>query len=91
MFAVIAIFNMAFPPVGQHGALDGIVDRVSKESGYVTGYWTHDGKRAYNVMIFTSREAAEHRAEDVRGNAENQIAWGIVPVEITVAEVLAHA
>lgn len=83
MYAVVAIFRMSKP--------DGIVARVSQERGFVAGYRTHEGEHAYNMLIFDSRETAELRAEDVRGNAANQNAAGLVPERIVVAEVIAHA
>jgi hypothetical protein len=49
------------------------------------------GQRNYNTLVFDSREAAERRATDVRGNAANQTAFGIILENVTVAEVLAHA
>jgi len=79
------------PDETQRAYLDGIVERVGQEDGFVAGYWTHDGERAYNVLVFSSPEAAELRAADVRANAVNQQAAGIVAETITVAEVVAHA
>jgi len=92
MYAVVAIFTAAKPDArGAEFLQNGIVARVSQEPGYVAGYWTHDGERAYNMLIFDSLEAAEHRADDVRGNSANQAAVGLTPEKITVAEVIAHA
>jgi len=91
MHAVVAEFEMP-EPQGEHlEYLDGIVARISQEAGFVTGYWTHDGEKAYNVLIFDSAEAAEARAADVRGNAANQRAAGLSPTLVTVARVVAHA
>jgi hypothetical protein len=92
MYAVIALFEMP-RPVGEHQQeqLQGIVERISAEAGFVAGYWTHDGTRSINMIILDSLEAAEARAEDVRGNEQQQRAYGIIPIEVTVAEVVASA
>jgi hypothetical protein len=92
LHAVIAIFRMDSPGEENLRILrEGIVPRVSQEDGFVAGYWTHDGERAHNILVFESLEAAEVRAEDVRGNAANQAAAGLAVERITVAEVIAHA
>jgi hypothetical protein len=67
-----------------------IVPAVSQEPGFIAGYWINDGERSYNTLVFDSREAAEIRAADVRGNAANQLAAGLVAEQITVGEVWAH-
>ncbi len=95
MYAVVAIFELdqaAFE--GGLGHLtERIVPNVSREPGFVSGYWTHDpaAGRSYNLMIFATQEAAELRAADVRGNATNQAQAGVRPVSIAVTEVVAHA
>ena len=90
MHAVIAIFAMPRPD-SEHPALRGIVDRTSREPGFVTGYWTHDGERAYNMLVFETLEAAEQRAADVRGNTKFQEKAGIVLERVVVSEVIASA
>jgi hypothetical protein len=90
MHAVVAIFAMPKPD-GVSPPLRGIVERVSQEPGFVAGYWTHDGERAYNMLVFDSLAAAEQRAADVRGNTTNQTAAGIILERVTVSEVIAHA
>jgi catechol 2,3-dioxygenase-like lactoylglutathione lyase family enzyme len=90
MHAVIAIFEMDPPDVAL--LRDGIAARVAAEPGFVRGYWTHDGRRrAHNVLLFATREAAEARLADVRGNAEEQVAHGITPVELALVEVAVEA
>jgi len=89
--AVVAIFEMDKPEGASLAYLDGIVSRVSAEEGFVSGYWTHDGEKAYNLLIFDTIEAAERRAADIRQNAANQRAAGLQPAVVTVAEVVAHA
>lgn len=90
MYAVVAIFEMPKPD-GPTPPLRGIVDRVSRQPGFVAGYWTHDGDRGYNMLVFDSQEPAEQLAADVRGNTENQTAAGIILERVTVSEVIAHA
>lgn len=41
------------------------------------------GDRAYNMLLFDSREAAELRAEDVCGSTANQAVAGLVPERVT--------
>ena len=50
MHAVVAIFKMDKPDGSSRAHLDGIVERVRREDGFVAGYWTHDGERAYNML-----------------------------------------
>ncbi len=90
MHAVVAIFAMPKPD-GVSLPLRGIVERVSQEPGFVAGYWTHDGERAYNMLVFDSPEAAEQRAADIGNNTTNQTAAGIILERVTVSEVIAHA
>ena len=93
MHAVIAIFRVERPQSDEHLRFlrERIVPAVSQEPGFIAGYSTNDGERSYNTLVFDSREAAEFRAADVRGNAANQAAAGLVAEQITVAEVTAHA
>jgi hypothetical protein len=93
MHAVVAVFRTEQPQTEQHyGYLRGrIVPAVSQEPGFVAGFWTNDGERSYNMIVFQTLDAAEARAADVRGNAANQAAAGLVAERITVAEVVAHA
>jgi hypothetical protein len=94
MYAVIAIFRSEQAAADDPATTylrEHIVPNVSAEPGFVAGYWTHDGQRNYNTLVFDNRKAAERRADDVRGNTANQAALGIVMERVVVAEVLAHA
>jgi hypothetical protein len=93
MYAVIAIFTMDAAKHAQQLQFlrERIVPGVSQKPGFVAGYWTYDGRRSYNTLVFDSREAAEAQADDVRGNLVNQTEAGVVPATITVAEVIANA
>jgi hypothetical protein len=94
MHAVIAIFRSPQPAETDPSMKylrEHIVPAVSAEPDFVAGYWTHDGERNYNTLVFETREAAENRAADVRSNAANQAAFGLVVESIVVAEVVAHA
>jgi hypothetical protein len=71
--------------------LGDIVTRIQAEPGFVADYWTHDGARSVNMLIFDTARAADARAADIRGNADQQRSDGIVPIAITVAEVVAAA
>lgn len=93
MYAVVAIFTMDPAKHAQQVEFlrERIVPGVSRKPGFIAGYWTYDGQQTYNTLIFESHETAEAQAADVRGNTKNQTAAGVVPVTITVAEVIADA
>jgi hypothetical protein len=92
MHAVIAMFEMP-PEVAEttRAQLDDIVTRIRAEPGFVAGYWTHGGARPVNMLVFDTASAAEARAADIRGNVDQQRSYGIVPIDITVAEIVAAA
>ncbi|MGP3921024.1 hypothetical protein [Nonomuraea sp. 10N515B] len=94
MYALIAILRSKQPAANDPAMTylrEHIVPNVSAEPGFVAGYWTHDGQRNYNTLVFDNKEAAERRADDVRGNAAGQASFGIIMETVVVAEVLAHA
>jgi hypothetical protein len=88
MHAVVAIFRVERPQSDEYLQFlrERIVPAVSQEPGFIAGYWINDGERSYNTLVFDSREAAESRAADVRGNAANQVAAGLVAEQIRPAK-----
>ena len=55
MHAVVAIFDMDDSVDGENREyLRGIVSRIRQQQGFVAGYWTNDGARSYNMLVFDS-------------------------------------
>ena len=55
MHAVVAIFDMDDSVNGENREyLRGIVSRIRQQQGFVAGYWTNDGARSYNMLVFDS-------------------------------------
>ena len=93
MHAVVAVFEMSQEAYDRsvHILRERIVPGVSREPGFVAGYWTKDAERSVNFLLFDTAEAAEHMAADIRGNTENQEHSGLRLVSATVTEVVAQA
>lgn len=70
-----------------------IVPGVRASPGFVAGCWTLDRAASESVVLvtFDSIEAATAFADNVRGNASNQLAVGIDLVSIRIVEVSATA
>jgi hypothetical protein len=70
-----------------------IVPGVKATAGFVTGCWTMDRTTNQSVVLitFTSSDAAEAFATNVRANAPHQAAVGIELVDVRIVEVSAFA
>lgn len=91
MHAVIGVWDMgAGQEQAQQEGLDRIVEGVSRLPGFHQGYWcAGPDARSHTFIVFTTREAAESFADEVRGNAENQARAGIANLSLDVVEVTA--
>ena len=69
---------------------DEVVPRVSKAPGLVKGYWTvtPDAQRGLSLVVFRTREDAEHALSMVRNAAPPP---GVTFADIEVREVVAES
>jgi hypothetical protein len=70
---------------------NGVVPGVREHPGVVSGTWTLDRDAGETTVLITydSAAAAEAMVANVRGNAENQRAFGLELLSIQVVEVVA--
>ena len=68
-----------------------IVPGVMGAPGVLSGTWTVDRSSGESLVLITysSLQAAEAMAENIRGNAENQMASGLELVSVRILEVAA--
>lgn len=89
--ATIATFAMDPARVAEVRPIlhDVIVPSVREFPGVVSGHWLTDGggDESVAVVTFTSREAADAFAQNVRGNVTNQAAVGIELVSLRLVDV----
>lgn len=68
-----------------------VIPGVRQFPGFVRGDWTLDRERGVThvLLTYSSREAAEMMASNVRGNAEGQATAGLTLQNIAVLEIVA--
>src|SRR5687767_12115901 len=91
--ATLATFRMDLAREAEQraGLEQMIVPGVRAAPGVVSGHWTLDREESQSIVLITysSREAAEPMAENIRGNAANQARSGLELLSLRILEVVA--
>jgi hypothetical protein len=87
MHAVVVTLTISDPDAAERALHEQLVPRVSQAPGFVTGYWTAEGKDALSMFIFETEEAAKFMSEQAAAGVPE----GVELEGIEVRAVVAHA
>jgi heme-degrading monooxygenase HmoA len=87
MHAVVVNVTVNDPEPAQAALRDKVVPGVSRQPGFVAGYWTRSGNTGLSMTLWESEDGANSAAEGVRAMAPE----GITVDSVEVREVVASA